>query len=300
MKLFLRRAFLFVLTGCTFLAKAQGQTTPGKPSTDGIRCSRFEWNAGKSVMRVPITVNGQHYWYQLDTGADVVIPYGAKEHAGWTEKSSFTRAPRVQFAGMFFSSIPVYRMKNIPDKDLQGSVGLDILVGHTFVIDFPRQRICLMNRADLPDALNRAADWIPAQIRDGKLFLSAELNGQKLPDLIYDSGDSPDELSVDFDLWKAATNLKGAEDTATHQVDQIWGKEVESVTAKSTGDLRLGQHTYSHPVLSTTPSRPNFFRDNVFGASGSLGNALFFSSIVILDLGSHPQFGVVSPSSTEH
>jgi hypothetical protein len=45
-------------------------------TTDGLHCSRFEWNpdsiSNEAVMRVPISLDGKMYWYQLDTGADVV------------------------------------------------------------------------------------------------------------------------------------------------------------------------------------------------------------------------------------
>lgn len=40
-------------------------------------------------------------------------------------------------------------------------------------------------------------------------------------------------------------------------------------------------------------SRPEFFHGWPFRASGSLGNADFWDSVVILDLGSHPRFGVL-------
>jgi len=45
-------------------------------TTDDLSCSRFEWNEAKDVMRVPISLDGKPYWYQLDTGADVVMTYG--------------------------------------------------------------------------------------------------------------------------------------------------------------------------------------------------------------------------------
>jgi hypothetical protein len=40
-------------------------------------------------------------------------------------------------------------------------------------------------------------------------------------------------------------------------------------------------------------------RDNNFGAQGALGNALLFNSIVILDLGAHPRFGIISSKESD-
>ena len=295
---------MFLTLGFGIVSSSQAQALVVKSTTDGIPCSSFEWisegNSPRAAMRVPISIDGQQYRYQLDTGADVVIAYGSGEHKGWVTKKDFIAVRQVQFAGMSISKLPVFRMKDMPDKDIQGTVGLDILVGYTFIIDFPKRRVCLLNRADLPDSLNQGASWTPAEIRNGKLFLDdVVLNGKTLVGVMYDSGTSPDELAVDFPLWKEATGKQSAGDATTHKYAQMWGQRVEYIGAKATGSLLLAEHTYSNPTLTASPSRPTNFHDNVYGASGALGNALFLNSIVILDLGSHPQFGVVSTSGDE-
>ncbi len=300
----MKSAFCFatlLALGWVTLPGARAQIVPARPSTKRMRCSNFEWasdeNSPKAVIRVPISIDGQHYWYQLDTGADVVIAYGKGVHQGWLAKTDFSEVRHVEFAGMSISAMPVFRMKDESDKDLQGTVGLDLLVGRTFIIDFPEKRVCLLNRGELPDQLDQAASWTAAEIRNGKLFVQGlVLDGKPLSNVIYDSGTSPDELAVDFPLWKKATGRQSAADATSHNYAQTWGKKIEYVGARATGALILGKHTYPNPMLSACPSRPTNFHDNVHGAIGALGNALFFNSIVILDLGSHPQFGVVSPS----
>ncbi|MDE1156387.1 MAG: hypothetical protein PW735_11765 [Acidobacteriaceae bacterium] len=244
---------------------------------------------------MPITIAGKQYSYQLDTGADVVIAYGSGERSGWVKKADFTLAKQIEFAGATLPSIPIFRMENVSATDVQGTVGLDLLVGRTFVIDFPKKRVCLLNRADMPDALSRAAEWVPAEIRNGKLFIDdVQLNGSKI-DVIYDTGTSPDQIATDFSLWGKATGMQLNSPGVTHKVAQTWGENVEYLTAPTTGSLEIGKQVYAHALLTSAPSRPTSFHDNIFGASGALGNALFFDSIVILDLGSHPYFGVVTP-----
>jgi hypothetical protein len=279
------------------IAVSQKRLTDAGPSTDGLACSTFSWfsdkNSSTAGIHVPITIAGKQYSYQLDTGADVMIAYGAGEHKNWVEKKEFSVAGPVQFAGMTVTSVPMFRMKDTSDVDVQGTMGLDFLVGHTFLIDFPKNRVCLLNRGDLPDSLNQAATWVPAEIRNGKLFLNnVSLNGKPI-NLIYDSGSSPDEVDVDFPLWKEATGKQTAAEATTHHFAQTWGEQVDYVVAKATGTLQLGKREYSNPKLTASPSRPNSFQKNIFGASGVLGNALFLQSIVILDLGSHPYFGVI-------
>ena len=291
-------AVLYIF-GFASTSGAWAQAAQAKLTTDGIPCSSFRWvpdsNSPTASMLVPITINGQKFEYQLDTGADVLIAYGKTEHKGWVAKQDFIAVKNVQFAGMSLPSFPIFRLKDVGDEDVQGTVGLDILVGHTFIIDFPKRRVCLINRADMPDSLNRAASWTAAEIRGGKLYLDdVVLNGKALDGVIYDSGNSPEELSLDFSLWKVATGKGSGEQATSRKVALTWGKEVEYVSAKATGSLQLGERTYSSPTLTACPSRPTNYHDHANGGSGAFGNALFLNSILILDLGSHPEFGIVS------
>lgn len=262
-----------------------------------LPCSSFSWNADRNVVRVPISLAGQPYLYQLDTGADVVIPYGTKDHPGWVAKHEGVRIPDVAFAGFTFPSVVGYRFTQFPDPvnpatDLGGSVGLDLLVGNTFVIDFPQQRVCLFRKADLPDALDRAASWTPAEVRHGKLFVPLHVNGRLLPGIFYDTGSSPTTLDVDLALWRQLTNRTVAQATS-HGSGLSWGKARTGISAAATGSLTLGTLTLPHPEVGTQPTKPHFYQDQD-QAQGLLGNEPFLHSIVILDLGSHAQFGLVT------
>src|SRR5690242_12055323 len=69
-------------------------------TTDGLSCAGFEWDdpSTKAVIRAPISIDGKLFWYQLDTGADVVIPYGSAKHEGWSRQGDAVRIPKVLFA----------------------------------------------------------------------------------------------------------------------------------------------------------------------------------------------------------
>ena len=177
-------------------------------------------------------------------------------------------------------------------EDLHGTVGLELLIGHAFVIDFPKQRICLLERADLPESLAREADWTPAEIRHGKLFVDLDLNGKKLDGILYDTGSSPDALAVDFGLWKEATGRSGTKDATTHAHAQSWGRDLEFIGAPASGELKIGNHIYQRPLMTTVPAQPDSFQSE-YGGQGLLGNSLFTGSVIILDLGAHPRFGIL-------
>lgn len=298
-------AFLMSLALSAQLSAAQNPKLAAEPKSlitaiDHIPCSIFEWNSEKNVMRVPLWLNGRHNWYQLDTGADMVIAYGSKEHEGWSSHEDGIRIPNVRFAGMSFPAILAYRMKNLSDENLQGTVGLDLLVGRTFVIDFPRKRVCLVERADLPGSIARAADWVDAEVRHGKLFIPMKLNGKELDGIVYDTGSSPTTLDVNLNLWRDSTGKSSAVDALPTSEGESWGHQVESVASPALGDLVIGRHVFSRPIISTAPNQPDRWSSQLRG-QGLLGNALFLNSIIILDLGAHPRFGVIDddPSSAK-
>lgn len=265
----------------------------------GLHCSNFKWVrvegiSDKAAILVPISLNGKNYWYQLDTGADVTLPYGIGNNPGWTLQGNAVRIPRVSLGGMFFPAIRAFpRPDTKPNDDVQGTVGLDILVGHTTILDLPRQRFCLIESADLPEDLRLHTDWAPAEIRDGKLFVDLELDGKRLDQILYDTGSSSLVLDVDFALWRQITGKNGSGDATVHFRGPSWGKELEIIGAPATGELKIATQTFSHPLVTTVPAEPTSYSTDS-KAQGLLGNGLFEDRIIILSLGAHPMLGIAN------
>ena len=272
---------------------ASTETSASRYGLEKLPCAAFTWNSERNVMYVPISMNGQVYKYQLDTGADEVVLYGKSKHEGWAAKHEGVRIPDVDFAGSSLPAIVAYRLPEVPDVDLQGTVGLDLLMGKVFVIDFPMQKICLFSRADLPDALDTAADWSKAEVRHGKFFLTAEFDGHPLDGIFYDTGSSPSTLLVDYPLWQQLTKRNSETGSQTSGDAVSWGKKQHYIGAPAVGALKIGARTFRNPYVDTNTSKPDDFKESD-QAQGLLGNALFMKSIVILDLGSHAQFGVIT------
>ena len=72
-----------------------------------------------------------------------------------------------------------------------------------------------------------------------------------------------------------------------------WGTKQHYIGALAKGVLKIGSHSFANPNVDTNTSKPNDFKESD-QAQGLLGNALFLKSIVILDLGSHGQFGLIT------
>jgi hypothetical protein len=266
--------------------------------TQNLPCSSFKWSAvegisNKAAILVPISLNGKSFWYQLDTGAEGTIPYGTVNFPGWVSDGKAVRIPKVSLGGSEFSAIRAYPRADMqPDSEVQGTVGLDLLVGHTVVLDFPHQRFCLLESGNTPKALYNTSNWANAAIRHGRLFVDMELNGRNLDRVAYDTGSSPFVLQVDLDDWKAFTGKTAWQQAATHLHIPSWGKDAEVAGAPATGDLIIGKSTFPHPLITTRSAQAHFFRDGV-QVQGVLGNAQFLNKVIVLNLGSYPSLSIL-------
>jgi hypothetical protein len=81
-------------------------------------------------------------------------------------------------------------------------------------------------------------------------------------------------------------------DATTHANAQSWGRDLEFIGAPASGELKIGNHIYPRPLMTTVPAQPDSFQSE-YGGQGLLGNALFTGSVIILDLGAHPRFGIL-------
>jgi hypothetical protein len=275
--------------------------------TASLACSSFQWgadaNSPKAVMHVPIRMAGKEYTYQLDTGADVLIPYGKAMHDGWTTHGNAVRIPDVEFGGMHLGAVLGYRNESMNATDdpasVQGTMGLDVLMGRVFVIDFPRQRVCLMDEADLPVRLETLASWTDAEVHHGHFFVKVQANGETLKNVMYDTGSSADTLMVDRNAWNRLTGVADPKQAPHMKQAQSWGKTIHVAIAPALGNVQFGKAVFAHALVETLVEQPGSFRSN-YDADGVLGNAPFFDSIVILDLSSHARFGVIAPSAAGH
>lgn len=296
------------------------RSNPEPPSsvfslTRDLPCSHFDWTKDESgqhgAMIVPITLNGRTYKFQLDTGADVVITYGKDLQPGWTHYGDHAlRIPNVYFAGSSFPAILAFPMPSMDADEIQGTIGLDLFIGRTLILDFPAQRVCLVERGDLPLSIEQTASWNYGEIgKTGKFFIPATLSGLAVPRLLYDSGSSPAAVDVDLSLWKSVTGRASTTGTPMSKPFSAWGKELHNVGANAIGNLVLNGYrdlpntetptvapiTFPHPLVTTTVERSTYYRTELDG-DGVLGNALFPNDILVLDLGAHPRLGIITPS----
>lgn len=173
-----------------------------------------------------------------------------------------------------------------------GTVGLDMLVGFTTVIDYPAQRLCLTATADLPYPIYKDTDWTDAVLRDGKLFVPVTIGAQKHADFFFDTGASLFGLSVDGPDWKMLTGRSNM--VGTRRIGgAAWGEKVELIGAPSAAPVAIAGLPARTVDVFYDKGTPARFGAYPFKADGLFGNAALWGRTIILTLGSHPQFGVL-------
>jgi len=248
-------------------------------------------------MIVPVELDGQEYWFQLDTGSDVTMLYGTGEakRRGWQEsKQWFVGVPEVKVGGAHFDSVDVFvREEMTGGGKTAGTLGLDLLQGKVVVIDFPRQRFCVVPHADVPSKIMERTAFVPAEVRDNKLFVLIRAGGEELTDIFFDTGASSFPLVVDLDLWQHLTGKQGREDATSVLEISSWGKTVPMIGAEMQGALEIGEVQMKQAMVYYWGDQPKFFDQWPFPAAGLLGDALFLDEVVVIDLGQPARFGIL-------
>lgn len=263
--------------------------------TSSMKCASFRWVSvggdDKAAIVVPLTLAGRDYDFQLDTGAETsYVPEALAVSAGLMKAGAGgARVEDVRIGG-----VPV-GPRWLLTRGSTGTIGLDMLVGFTTVIDYPAQRLCITPTSDLAFPIYRSVRWTDAVLRDGKLFVPVNIGGTVRTDFFFDTGASLFPLSVDASEWKLLTGRAQQGPGDRRIGGQAWGNRVELIGSRSTTPISIASLDAKPLEVFTDVRRPTRFASYSFRAAGLFGNAALWESTVVLTLGSRPQFGVVAP-----
>jgi hypothetical protein len=262
--------------------------------------SSFEWIAVEGVseraaMRVPVTVDGTECWFQLDTGLDWTVLYGdIAEERGWDAHQGFYHVPSVNIGSIELGPNWLRTRSDMEHTSiLKGSIGLDLLVGYLVLIDYPGRRLTMMKHGQAPLWLLQHTTWTPAKLRDKKFFLYVGIAGQGVDDVFFDTGTSAFDVTVDFERWRALTGCSGPEEATSQWKVNSWGQEMTAVGAPAKGPLVIGSARIREPRVFYLKEQPDLFAGWPIQAQGLVGNAPFWHTVVIMDLGIMPRFGIL-------
>jgi hypothetical protein len=259
-----------------------------------IACTPFRWrrigDVERGALEVPIELNGKEFWFQLDTGSPDTMLYGDEPvRDGWAKPNdSYILANDVRIGGLTFSSTEVARYKDFPAGS--GTVGLDLLMNHYVVIDYPEKRFCVANRLSFPVDVRKRLRWSAATLKHGKIFLHARVGGEDRDDLFLDTGSSQFPLMVEHALWTHLTGRCGEADADTTITGTQWGKPKVWPGATPALPIEVAGTVLTKPMVFY--EEDGFYQKN-FGAAGLLGNAAFWNGVLVLDLGPSMRVGTL-------
>jgi hypothetical protein len=259
----------------------------------------FRWIDGKeSAMMVGATVNGKQTWFQFDTGSDTSILYGKRvakifgtqpvepqidPNEIWHTVTSFSfdgSDPRPQ------QMLWLQDMQG--GRHFAGTLGSDLLIGQTLVIDYPNTRFAVLD-ASQSARLSGDLTSVPAEVRINKLFVPVVSGGKTYPDVFFDTGSSTFDLWVDKSLWTALTGLSEPKEDGHFVTGRSWGVTYQYPGAPAS-DLSIAGVPLSDPMTYYRDAEP-VFESYPHPAVGLFGNRPFFEKIVVADYGERPSFG---------
>lgn len=286
------------------MAAAIAFATPIGPASASplppLSCAPFEWvKAGsyeRAAMTTHVKIRGQTFNFQIDTGANENILYSDAADrlgVGKTEKA-MVDGSTMEVGGAKIAGTTLFVNRDMKGDDgLDGTLGLQSLIGRVTVIDYPGKRLCIMDEAKVPDSLWTAPKWTSATLRNGKLFVPIRVGDLTLSDIAFDTGSSLFPLVVDGMPWRVFTGKTGRED-ALHKISgSSWGKPVTYVGNSAKEPMALGKIDLGKPVVFTNREDPTGFATWPFHIDGLIGNAPLWDHPVVLDLTVHMRFGVV-------
>ncbi len=156
-----------------------------------------------------------------------------------------------------------------------GTIGADILQDHVVIIDYPRQRICILDT--LPVAYNTT--FGPFHLsRHGKVLLQMKYNGKGY-DVIFDTGSSI------FSLLTSGERLyqfSGENNNDTIPIVS-WGEIHNVIGRPMTGPISLSNIPCSNiEVYGDYRLNDELLKEEK--ADAVTGNALFWDRIVVIDM----------------
>ena len=271
----------------------------GVPS-DTQRCFRFFWAGTHSQPRsragvmVPIEINDQRGYMQLDTGAPRTVIYGMiTDRNGLTGPSQDTFLPNKLCSGSYCwkpSVLRIDRHKSVSSPKILGHLGLDMFQGQETLLDYPGRRICTLGGEEQ----NLKITWSPAVVSAGTFFISGIVGTEHLDRLLFDTGSSPFTVQVFPDVWDVLPSISVPEAPQRSSLEgNAYDGTLLHVPGKLiTGTVTLGPKTVTPPLVYVLPEhlQPIVSRR---GATGIVGNAAFLDQQVILDMRDFARFGII-------
>ncbi len=237
-------------------------------------------------------------WFQFDLGAPTSVLYGASLNAALRARvAALPREPHpARFNGQPVPLVrlplrvgpweisPLIYLQDFGEQDLAddgqpllGSVGGDLVREHILVLDFPNQRLALLEA--LPPTWEAQIAWAPLRLTEhGHVVLQIEVDGARRW-AMFDSGSSLFHLLTDPLQWQQLTT---GEVTERFPI-AAWGQAKEVCGGPARRAFSLGGQPLSVPVVHYLEGEDERRFLEAHDLIGLLGNAPFLQVGLVLD-----------------
>lgn len=272
---------------------------------DALSCVDFQWSqteggaglAKYGAIKVPVQVGKRTYSFQLDTGSDFTKIYGKEAVTrGWARTGDrFAKLPGLTIGKRKIGPTLALVREDWPDGG--GLLGLDALVNHFTIIDYPRRRLCIVTPVEMPQTLLAQAKLSWASLRGTKLYVPVRLDGAVVSNIFFDTGASATYLDVEQEAWKRVTGIADLDRAPKQFETRTWSGLERMVSGPVKGKLDLAGVELAIPYVDTWRDNPNYYqRTFPTPTAGFFGNAALLDQIIILDLTPAVRFGIFPTS----
>lgn len=293
-----------------------------------LHWNTFEWASAdlgnghvveKAAIMLPVQLDGIHHHrisMQFDTGVQNSYLYGVPYQALRAAKMppiAPDRANRIYASGRLggqrfrrwafellgdFGDAP-----QANDTTVIGTIGLDFFAGRILLLDFPRRRYTVANSIhDLPRRLHDSTRFVDMDARDGKIFVSAAVNGEKIDSLVFDTGSSLFPIWLGKKDWQRVVEVGETETGASRIRISAWGESIDCFGAPLKERMEIAGVIAEKAIAYFCDYEGKQQRDISewpYKANGLVGNALFYDEyIVVLDI-KGKRFGVARSSELD-
>ena len=259
-----------LLVGCS--NKSVPQTNWNEIEIKDFSWQPFEWRDyvlgetyyDKAAIFVPIQLeqSDQEFWLQLDTGTQSVFYETTIDSLGIAVKTIVENDTYdlVSFngniAGYDTKNAIFATMKNYgqtvtaEDAGVRiGTLGMDFFKDRILVLDFPNNRLAIVNSASqLPAEIVEKVTFSKSEMVR-HLFVVKTMVGETPLKIAYDTGSSIFPLHVNQDLWQQFTGREGKETDNIFIEAPAWGNYITVIGAPSKEEMIISDFELGKPMI---------------------------------------------------
>ena len=224
---------------------------------------------------------------QVDTSRSGMTDSGTRNYhtTGLPVTFGATRVAHPLLLDKFGDEVPLDSLYTKSPKSV-GTIGADFVAGKVLVIDYPQQRMCVL---DSVDAYWRAkTTFVASRVSNNTMHIPLTIAQQKYW-VLFDTGSSLFSFTSDEQTWRGLAQPGPPADTLAVN---SWGKQVAFYGAPMQPRVYLGSYLLPPAMAWFTRDQRQLKFMKATKVEGITGNALFQDNVVVLDFKGR-RFGIV-------